>query len=88
MKGVVFMPKIDFIPVEVLMDQYELDLCDQGILPNAPLPEKKGDPYPRIELMAEKGDEAAILLLASKDVDLSKGLPKGYAELEEKLMSE
>ena len=38
--------------------------------------------------MAEKGDAAAILLLASKDLDLSKGLPKGYAELEEKLMKE
>ena len=58
------------------------------VLPDAPLPEKKGDPYPRIELMAEQGDETAILLLAAKDLDLSKGLPEGYAEIEKKLMSE
>ena len=82
------MPQVDYIPVEVLMDQYELDLCDQGVLPNSPLPERKGDPYPRIELMAEKGDQTAILLLAFKDMDLSKGLPEGYAEIEEKLMGE
>ena len=82
------MQRVDFIPVEVLMDQYELDLCDQGILPDAPLPMKKGDPYPRIELMAEKGDASALLLLAAKDKDLSQGLPEGYDELSEKLMSE
>ena len=49
------MPQVAYIPVEVLMNQYEFALCDQDVLPNAPISQRKGNPYPRIELMVERG---------------------------------
>ena len=82
------MRKTDFIPVEVLLDQYELNLFDEGVLPDEPLPEKKGDPYLRVEYMRNKGDKTAAVLLGALGMDLSEGLPEGYEEIEEQLMEE
>lgn len=79
--------EIDYIPAIVLADQYEMDLYDQGILPDEPFEELPEGAYPRVKYMAEKGDKIAIVIEKALNMDLSQGVPEGYEDAESFLMS-
>ena len=55
-----------FIEVFAEAEEYEYELADEGILPNAPLPDASMsslEDFPRIALKAKEGDERAIAII-------------------------